>query len=793
MWTNLSPKTLYEDAIDKESREMNSINKILCGIVLAMLLTSIAASEIGIQSAVASLYVHNVNSGLDYATIQEAIDAPETLDGHTLKVDAGTYYEHLTINKSLMLIGGDLLNTIIDGNDSGSNIILGDSPIHEVTVKNLTIQNYENGFHFQTGGTTNQAYGTFENNIFLNNQVGIDGNLDGSFSAQNNSFINNSKANRAYWSHGTLIVENTIINSSFSGVQVIHSNNVLIKDNIFENCSAYTGIELVRSNYIVIDGNEFLRSNILPWMEGFGINITDNTFSLSSVFSEASKILIDGNTFEKGKIELLGNNICISSNTISHAGQGIVLYGCQGENSIIGNNITNNSLEGILIDNSIVSKIIENNIIGNGRASISIISETYYSSDIHSIKNNFIANNSIGIYVGEFSWVDEISENSITNNSGAGIHSDMWSSPVIINGNYVARNGGYGIYAGGPPYGRGVRNNTVVYNGGTGIYTWDGAKILDNYVAHNGGHGIYFTGRHSSIVGNEVFNNTGTGIYLNYVSAAVYKNNVKGNNYGIFLAIPLRPYDPVTAYVSLNSFMNNTNQAYISDTRIPHVWDNGGEGNYWSDYAGTDANNDGIGDVPYVIDANNTDRYPLMLPYKGHNIAVSGVEINRTIIPKGVIQKIDVDITNTGSFPQSFTVSVYANTTATQTFAANLTAGNSTTLTFYWDTANFPYGNYTITANASQTLGETNTQDNTHTISQIFISILGDINGPNGWPDGKVDIRDIALVASKFGVTYPDPRYDPNCDITGPIIGVADGKIDIRDVGLVALHFGEEF
>ena len=75
----------------------------------------------------------------------------------------------------------------------------------------------------------------------------------------------------------------------------------------------------------------------------------------------------------------------------------------------------------------------------------------------------------------------------------------------------------------------------------------------------------------------------------------------------------------------------------------------------------------------------------------------------------------------------------------------------------------------------------------------VFISILGDINGPNGWPDGKVDIRDIALVASKFGVVYPDPRYDPNCDITGPTIGVADGKIDIRDVAVVALHFGEEY
>src|SRR5208337_2623103 len=36
------------------------------------------------------------------------------------------------------------------------------------------------------------------------------------------------------------------------------------------------------------------------------------------------------------------------------------------------------------------------------------------------------------------------------------------------------------------------------------------------------------------------------------------------------------------------------------------------EGNYWSDYSGVDANRDGIGDTPYVIDANNTDNFPLM-------------------------------------------------------------------------------------------------------------------------------------------------------------------------------------
>ena len=46
----------------------------------------------------------------------------------------------------------------------------------------------------------------------------------------------------------------------------------------------------------------------------------------------------------------------------------------------------------------------------------------------------------------------------------------------------------------------------------------------------------------------------------------------------------------------------------------PSLWDNGVEGNYWSNYDGKDANADGVGDTPYIIDANNQDKYPLMKP-----------------------------------------------------------------------------------------------------------------------------------------------------------------------------------
>lgn len=67
-----------------------------------------------------------------------------------------------------------------------------------------------------------------------------------------------------------------------------------------------------------------------------------------------------------------------------------------------------------------------------------------------------------------------------------------------------------------------------------------------------------------------------------------------------------------------NTFVhNNKNVGYNWDLEgTGNFWDNGIEGNYWDDYNGTDNDGDGIGDTPYIIDENNIDNYPLMVPSK---------------------------------------------------------------------------------------------------------------------------------------------------------------------------------
>jgi nitrous oxidase accessory protein NosD len=85
---------------------------------------------------------------------------------------------------------------------------------------------------------------------------------------------------------------------------------------------------------------------------------------------------------------------------------------------------------------------------------------------------------------------------------------------------------------------------------------------------------------------------------------------LEGNDHGIDL------YGSDDDFVKQNDFVENTVQARVQISGN-NQWDDGSHGNYWSDYNGTDEDHNGVGNNPYIIDENNTDRCPSMTPYWG--------------------------------------------------------------------------------------------------------------------------------------------------------------------------------
>jgi len=178
-----------------------------------------------------------------------------------------------------------------------------------------------------------------------------------------------------------------------------------------------------------------------------------------------------------------------------------------------------------------------------------------------------------------------------------------------------------------------------------------------------------------------------------------------------------------------------------------------------------------------------------------HDVAVTNVTFSKTVVGQGYSLKINITVVNQGGFTETFNITVHANAIIIATLTnITLTTGTSTTFILAWNTAGFAKGSYTISAYAWPVPGETDTTDNNSTNGWVSVAVVGDITGgtPNPYdfiPDGKVDIRDVALVAKHFGQNVPPaPR---NCDITGPTVGMPDGKIDIRDIATIAIHFGE--
>ncbi len=279
--------------------------------------------------------VTDLNTHLSYATIQAAVNAANP--GDTLLADAGTYNEHVTINRSLTLEGAQ--HGVDARTRSGSESIVnggGYSPFYvtanDVTIDGFTIEGadgsqgnvFPGGFGVELAAGTSGAH--VVNDIIQNNIVGI-------------ALTNVSTNDQAVVQHD-LFQNNT--DSGPAGGTDIYADQFT---------AGSGGV-----NDVLIDSNTFANSSFVTDAWALGISNTGNT-----PFS----------------------TITFSNNTVTNHGRGVYFYNTT-NSSVTGNTITGAShyAIGIFGNNGTPASsaiTISNNQLnenGSGGAAIELIDDT---------------------------------------------------------------------------------------------------------------------------------------------------------------------------------------------------------------------------------------------------------------------------------------------------------------------------------------------------------------------------------------------------------------------------------
>ena len=191
-----------------------------------------------------------------------------------------------------------------------------------------------------------------------------------------------------------------------------------------------------------------------------------------------------------------------------------------------------------------------------------------------------------------------------------------------------------------------ITNNYASENSTIHLYASSENNITENQFINNDKGLFLESSSFNNIVAGNVFTGNNYGVFLSSSSSnTLTENNFTGNQNAMYLS------SASGNNIYLNNFVNNTRQVYDSGMNNPYAsvvsaafsrqstetrvqmlaqvsvepanfigplplstnnWDNGAKGNYWSDYNGTDANGDGVGDTACYLYGNNQDNYPLM-------------------------------------------------------------------------------------------------------------------------------------------------------------------------------------
>jgi len=178
-------------------------------------------------------HVHTITQGVTNATA-----------GDTVYVYKGTYYDHVTVNKKLSLVGEDRNEVIVDGSGSG-NVFYMTTPVTQVNISNFSITKSQYGVYIYKSSFNNisncNVYRTTSHGIYI-------------YTTSNSNIVMNCSVYKCTGygiyifttSNKNSITNCNVYNNTGSGIGITTNSN----NNKITNCNVYNnsnGIILSRS------------------------------------------------------------------------------------------------------------------------------------------------------------------------------------------------------------------------------------------------------------------------------------------------------------------------------------------------------------------------------------------------------------------------------------------------------------------------------------------------------------------------------------------------------------------